>query len=151
KIRISFVDHHRCVRGGTQDFLNMHEGDKCTGGVVWIGDEEDARLSAQGRENSFEWKLHLRAVMKDVDASAKNFSVKAIHRECRLENKNATARVNESVEENAQSIVAAIGEQEFGRPHAEMAGDSCGGALVFWVHGDLFGAEFRQSNSNGAR
>src|SRR5712664_3050644 len=108
------------MRGGIQYLSNRVRLKKCSGGIVGIGDEENARFFAQREEDSFEREVHLVGVTRHGDPGAVDFRVIAVHRERRLANQDAAAGVDESVEENAQGIVSAIREQKFLRAHAEM-------------------------------
>src|SRR5437879_5815588 len=102
-------------------------------------------------ENSFEREVHLVGIARHGDPGAVDFRVVAVHRERRLANQDPATGVDESVEENAQSVISAIREQKFLRTHTEMARQALGRRLVLRIHGDLLGSQLGQSTAHRGR
>src|SRR5208282_179624 len=69
------------------------------------------------------------------------------HREGWFTNKYTGAGLDERIEENAQSIVAAIRQKQFVGMHAEVTCQFACGRGIFGISGNLFGGEAGQSLS----
>ncbi len=109
KLRVGFVENDNGVGSGVQYFSESGGPNKSSCWIVGIGQEKDARLFAERREDVVEWKALPRVVAANFDARARDFRVIAVHREGWLADEDVRTRLDESVKENAQCIIAAVG------------------------------------------
>ena len=72
--------------------------------------------------SSIERKVHLAGVAQDGDSCAGDFAPVAIHGEGGFDDDDIRAGVDEGVKEEAQGVVAAVGEEELVGLYFEVAG-----------------------------
>ena len=137
KFGVGLVEDDHRVASGVKNLAERGRFDQRAGRIVWIREEEDARIFAERGEDIVERKALLRVVAARFDACAGNFGVVAVHGECGFADKDVRTRLDEGVKENAQSVVSAVGKKEFLGANAEIASNARGGFLVFGIHREL--------------
>jgi len=145
---ICFIDDHRRVRRGFENSLDGIRLEERPSGIVGIGDEQDARFFAKSGAHAREREFHLGAVALDFNARAENLGVIAVHRERRLTNENVAASIHEGVEEDAQSVVAAVGEHQLFGSNAKVPRQPFREHQILGIHGELLRRDFRQRAEN---
>src|SRR5712692_3115340 len=103
--------------GGFQDSSQLFFLKQSTRRIIGIGNEENARLLTQRGKHALEREFHFAAVTQDRDLGAVNLRIVAVHRKGGLANQDVASGLDEGIEENTQSIITAVGEQQFFRVH----------------------------------
>ncbi len=149
KFCVGFVENNDGPGRGFEHPAERGGWNKRSRRIVWIGEKKDARLFTECGENFVQGKALLRIVTADLDACTGDFRVVAVHRECWFADENVRARFNESIEENAQCVIAAVGEKQLFGSNAEMASNARGGFSVLGIHRELPRSEFCKRAEDG--
>src|SRR5215467_15620961 len=105
---VGLVKNDDCIARGLENFAQCSGSDKGAGGIIGVGQKKDPWALAQRDENLFQRKTLLRVVAARFDARTSDFRIVAIHGKSWLTDKNVRSRLDKSVEEHAQRVVAAV-------------------------------------------
>ena len=151
KLGVGFIDNDGSVRGGFQNRFDNVFLQQSPGGIVGIAEEQSARLCSERPRALRRGEIPSRVVALNFDLRARHFSPVAVHRESRLADHDTASGIDERVKENAERIIAAVGEQKFFGRHLKMTRETASAALIFGIHRKKLRREFRQSSPDRGR
>ena len=151
ELRVSFIHHHDRARCGLQNAPQLFFAYQRASWIVRVRNKQNTRILAQLRKNIIDWKFHVRAAANRTNSGSGNLCPIAVHGKRRLADQDTGVRLDEGIEENAQRVVAAIGEQQLLRADPEMTRQPICRLLILGIHGQLFGREPGQGTPNRGR